>query len=231
MLNTTIFKNSFFDSIFRTTKVDHNIRYWAREKKENTRRMLWVIICACWYIPMFAAEYHIPKPNLNPNDEFFLTYRYSTTSRMTATKEDPDSYFFGMKKKKGILFSWIFIFSNIFVWIGFFPIWSAILVCMTGFCLFVSLVGSLCWLVGCTNPRNQMRFESQKLKKQQQDQEIVMMEEQLYDDISVRMIDNTLDRVVDNSTLFSNSRLISEFDTDSKYFIEAKKKKFMRDHL
>jgi hypothetical protein len=102
---------------------------------------------------------------------------------------------------------------------------------MTGFCLFVSLVGSLCWLAGCTNPRNQMRLESQKLKKQQQDQEIVMMEEQLYDDISVRMIDNTLDRVVDNSTLFSNSRLISEFDTDSKYFIEAKKKKFMRDHL
>lgn len=84
-----------------------------------------------------------------------------------------------------------------------------------------------------------MRREIRKLKKKQMDQELVIMEEQLYDDISIRMMDNencynntTIDRgVVDNSTLFSNSKLISEAETDVKYLTDAKKKKFMRDHL
>ena len=86
-----------------------------------------------------------------------------------------------------------------------------------------------------------MRREIRKLKKKQMDQELVIMEEQLYDDISIRMMDNEncynntiIDRgarIVDNSTLFSNSKLISEVDADAKYLTDAKKKKFMRDHL
>lgn len=36
---------------------------------------------------------------------------------------------------------------------GFFPIWSAILVCLTGFCLIVMLLGFVCYAAGCENPR------------------------------------------------------------------------------
>jgi hypothetical protein len=69
------------------------------------------------------------------------------------------------------------------------------------------------------------------------------MEEQLYDDISVPMIETTGGGSVrgaqsgvfvgaaDTSTLFSNSRLISEYDVESRIYMETKKKKFRRDHL
>jgi hypothetical protein len=96
----------------------------------------------------------------------------------------------------------------------------------------------LCWWGGCTNPRNELIREAHKLKKQQLEQDLVLMEEQFYDDISDRMIggpacDLTIDRVIDNnSILFSNSRLInSELDMDTKYLSDAKKKIFMKDHL
>jgi glucose-6-phosphate-specific signal transduction histidine kinase len=84
---------------------------------------------------------------------------------------------------------------------------------------------------GCSNPRTELRREAEKLKKQQLEQDLVLMEEQLYDDISLRLSDNIGERVVDNSTLFSNSKLISELESDSKYLTDVKKKKFMRDHL
>ena len=57
--------------------------------------------------------------------------------------------------------------------------------------------------------------------REQQEQDI---EEQFYDDISMRMLD-TLDK--NHSSLFNDSRLVSEYEIDSK----LKKKKFRSDHL
>lgn len=49
-------------------------------------------------------------------------------------------------------------------------------------------------------------------------------EEQYYDDISMRMLDTT-DK--NNSNLFNDSRLVSEYEMDPK----LKKKIFRREHL
>ena len=63
------------------------------------------------------------------------------------------------------------------------------------------------------------------LKKQQQRDEII--EEQFYDDISMRMLEDTTDKNV--SSLFSDSKIYikNEQEVDSK----IKRKKFRHDHL
>lgn len=63
------------------------------------------------------------------------------------------------------------------------------------------------------------------LKKQQQRDEII--EEQFYDDISMRMLEDTTDKNV--SSLFSDSKIYlkNEQEIDSK----IKRKKFRHDHL
>ena len=107
---------------------------------------------------------------------------------------------------------------------GFFPIWAACLVALTVFCLILSLIGFFCWLAGCNNPRRKLQQEAELLKKQQQRDEVI--EEQFYDDISMRMLDNTDKNA---SSLFSDSKIYlkNEQEVDSK----IKRKKFRHDHL
>jgi hypothetical protein len=90
--------------------------------------------------------------------------------------------------------------------------------------LILSLIGFFCWLAGCNNPRRKLQQEADMLKKQQQRDEII--EEQFYDDISMRMLDNTDKNA---SSLFSDSKIYlkNEQEIDSK----IKRKKFRHDHL
>ena len=111
--------------------------------------------------------------------------------------------------------------------IGFFPIWSAILVALTACCLFVSIMGVMCWLAGFVNPRRQMASSSTKdafhMRHSQQIEDTFSQHE--YDDISVRMLD-TYEKS-NASHLFNDSKLIGEYDADYK----LKKKMFLREHL
>lgn len=94
------------------------------------------------------------------------------------------------------------------------------MVALTSFCLVLALIGTFCWLLGCNNPRRVLEKEASMLREQQEQD----IEEQFYDDISMRMLD-TLDK--NHSSLFNDSRLVSEYEIDSK----LKKKKFRSDHL
>ncbi|RMZ94654.1 hypothetical protein BpHYR1_005409 [Brachionus plicatilis] len=142
------------------------------------------------------------------DEKYFLTYRYSTTTQASTPRHDPDSLFF-----------------------GFFPIWSAILVALTGFCLFVSLIGVCCWIVGLKNPRTLLHEEAKKCRKKiEKEQQIkeFLAEEQFYDDISMRMLDS-MDK--NASISYASAKLITESEYESKIYVENKKKRFMRDHL
>ena len=77
-----------------------------------------------------------------------------------------------------------------------------------------------------------------KLKKRAEIEKVEMLEsdvEQLYDDISVKVTDQTVDRttssILNESKLASESKLISEFEYETKLLAKNKKKKFRRDHL
>ncbi|CAF0758017.1 unnamed protein product [Brachionus calyciflorus] len=165
--------------------------------------------CLLVFMLGLISTQHIPasRHDYKLNERYYLTYKYSTTTRPVTPRPDPDSFF-----------------------LGFFPIWSAILIGLTGFCLFVSLIGLCCWLIGLNNPRRVMKEQNNKYKKQlQKEQEMQQeyLEDQYYDDISMRMID-TIDKHGPN--LFADAKLVTEFDYESKIYME-KKKKFMRDHL
>lgn len=157
-----------------------------------------------------SSAYILP-PNHSKHrydEEYFLTYRHSTTTFGSTPRHDPDSLFF-----------------------GFFPIWSAILVALTAFCLLISLIGVCCWIVGLKNPRSILKNEAKKYKKQLEKEQQVkeyFAEEQFYDDISMRMLD-TMEKNTSNS--LASTKLISESEYESKIYLEAKKKRFMRDHL
>lgn len=76
-----------------------------------------------------------------------------------------------------------------------------------------------------------MQEEAKKFKKQtekEQQMKEYFAEEQFYDDISMRMLDS-VDK--NTSSLFASSKLITESDYESRTYLEAKKKRFMRDHL
>lgn len=52
-------------------------------------------------------------------------------------------------------------------------------------------------------------------------QQEIDLEDQFYDEISMKMVD-TLDK--NSSNLFSDSRLISEYDAESRIYLDVKKK-------
>ena len=70
------------------------------------------------------------------------------------------------------------------------------------------------------NPRRQLLKEASIIKAQQEEQY-----EQYYDDISMKMID-PIDQ--NSSTLFSNSRLMSDYGVSDP---KLKKKIFLKDNL
>jgi hypothetical protein len=107
---------------------------------------------------------------------------------------------------------------------------------MTGACLIISLVGLFCYLAGLSNPRQRLYEESKKLRKKKEIEEEEIYEppvdvEQYYDHISEKMLDQSVVNKTAASSLFNESKVISETDFESKKMIEAKKKKFLRDHL
>lgn len=172
--------------------------------------MFFILTLIKFSLICLSSGYFLPPSNYKHkyDEQYFLTYRFSSTTQVYTPRHDPDSLFF-----------------------GFFPIWSAILVALTAFCLMVSLVGVCCWFIGLKNPRRVLQEEAKKYKKQvEKEQEIkeYFAEEQFYDDISMRMLDS-VDK--NASSLFASSKLIAESDYESKIYLEAKKKRFMRDHL
>jgi hypothetical protein len=108
-------------------------------------------------------------------------------------------------------------------------------------------------LGGLVNPRRKLYEEHQQMKRDRQsaaeiekvhmvetDMEEaagVVMIEQYYDDISVKVVNenNAVDRTT--SSIFNESRVVSEsklmldFDFETRAQIMAKKKKFRREHL
>lgn len=162
-----------------------------------------------------AQEYSIEAHRASLLDRF-RTYRYTTTTRNMATKSDPDSFFY-----------------------GFFPLWSAVCVCLTIVCLLVSLVGLLCWGAGCSNPRREWYEENRRLKRkhEQIEKEMIIdsppvILEEYYDDIaSVRIVESAVEKINTTSSLLNESRVMSESEVENKALIMAKKKRFMRDHL
>jgi len=172
-----------------------------------------------------------------------LNYRITTQVATTTRRSDPDSYFF-----------------------GFFPLWSVFLVGLTSICLCVALFGIFCWLVGMINPIQQARLARQNEKRIYMQRQEALDEfnvesklnpsgnhqsEEVYDDISMRMFDNTacsgptsnqLDTNV-TSRLFNDSKLTvntaglyeqntgSEVDHSLLKNSKLKKKMFRRECL
>ena len=137
--------------------------------------------------------------------------------------------------------------------LGFFPLWSAILVGLTCFCLLISLIALICHYTGCRNPRNTYLKEkkvNRALMKQQLEMDFAVEPNDDY--VSVTMMDQI---TADNQSqrLFSSSRLmpqinVPEYDLDastvySKYenrtfenkyekdYEKQRKKRFLKEHL
>jgi hypothetical protein len=180
-------------------------------------------------IVMFAVFYKVNSeyqqyqpPIVNPRFPYGvpLDYRITTSSKKPVEHRDPDSLWLGKNKLNLNHFYFLNFMKENFTLAGFFPIWSAVLVLLTGFCLLISLVGVFCWLIGMINPRRQLLKEASIIKAQQEEQY-----EQYYDDISMKMID-PIDQ--NNSTLFSNSRLMSDYGVSDPIL---NKKIFLKDNF
>ena len=81
------------------------------------------------------------------------------------SRKDPDSLFFGM----GLFYmtsiepEQIRALTCFGILKGFFPVWSAILVGLTGFCFFIMLIGVLCHLAGCLSPKRKHNKKNKQL--------------------------------------------------------------------
>lgn len=169
------------------------------------------------------AQQQQQQTTKRPAYGYYNNRLFTTRHRILKSHKEPDQLFFGMLKLIKIWFISIFLLY----FEGFFPLWSAILVGLTGVCLFISLIGITCYLAGCRNPHRRFTFKKDdSILKQQFD--LPMSND---DYVSMSMIES-MDK--NSSKLFSDSRLISteyDYEINTKIYDKMKKKRFLKDNL
>lgn len=192
-----------------------------------------LFLIACLILIMHLVHNVNSQPNnqqatsKRPQMYGYLYNRQFTTRHRTLKNHRQDQLFFGEISEQHLIQLIQNSFLNInYIYKGFFPIWSAILVGVTGVCLFISLLAISCYLAGCRNPHKRLM-----LKK---DDSILRQEFELPmsndDYVSMSMIESMEKQ---SNKLFSDSRLISEYDYElnSKIYDKMKKKRFLKDNL